>query len=102
MPSYILALIGFLTPYLPRYVGQIVKLIEIGEPVFEAVKKAWPIAAPIIKEIAAHAFPETVGTPEWPAAKELTAKAIFVPHTMTRDEEERWFKRASGDGSGGN
>lgn len=92
----IISFLQVLIPLAIKYGPQISALISAGSDVFAAIKKAAPVAAPIIKEITAQVFPSAVGNPEaWTKARELTAKAIFAPHTMTPEEEQRWFDRQS-------
>lgn len=89
----LLAYLPFILSIWAKYGDAIRQLIDIGSTTYDAIKKAAPILAPIVKEIASKAFPETTSDPvKWEESKQLTAKAIFTPHRMTREEEERWFK----------
>lgn len=58
-----------------------------GEAVFAMVKK-WE---PAVYEIAKSGF-------SLPKALAVFLARTFTPHKMTRQEEDTWFKRMSGDG----
>lgn len=90
--------------WLPTFIKlgpDVVKLIDAGKPVLDAITEVAPVALPIIRQIAAKVFPASLESHEASQeARVIVSKAIFAPHTMTPDEEKAWFDRTSGRADG--
>lgn len=92
--------IAFLISYLPTIlkVAPLIKqAVAAGKPILDAIKEVAPELVPILKKIGTTLFPAAQSDEE--AAANI-ATAWFLPHKMTREEEEAWFQRAQGVGWG--
>jgi hypothetical protein len=84
----ILRLVELLLQYYPV----IIKAVAGGIALYDAIHQAAPDLIPPLRELATKFLPDI----EVDKAFGLVTKRIFIPHAMTREEEELWFKRATG------